>query len=47
MATSQILDAYLYNMYKLLTGCLGIMAHNRPMPRAQPEAEVDYESHNS
>ena len=31
-------------MYKLLTGCLGIMAHNRPMPRAQPEAEVDYES---
>ena len=34
-------------MYKLLTGCLGIMAHNRPMPRAQPEAEVDYESHNS
>ena len=32
---------------KLLTGCLGIMAHNRPMPRAQPEAEVDYENHNS
>ena len=28
------------NTHKLLTGCLGIMAHNRPMPRAQPEAEV-------
>ena len=41
-----VMVSFIYT-YKLLTGCLGIMAHNRPMPRAQPEAEVDYESHNS